>query len=542
VAKRGVGVRWSSAAGLVALAAVLVVVGLMSREWYVRADLTEEDEFTISRSTSEILARLDDVVTVTVYMNRDLPSTMTGFRTRIEDTLSEYRARGRGKVVVRFVDPSADETAESEARELGIRPVQLQTVDRDRAEIVSTYAGLTVTYAGRLEVVPLVLVPERLEYELSAAILALTAEERPVVAFLTGHGERTPGSDYSLAAEALAHHYDVVEVDPGDGAPALSGVDVLIVAGAEEVPDAELYVVDQFIMRGGRALFLLDAVVVPPDGTRGRASTGNVYDFVSRYGADVRPELVVDPVSESAAFRTGFATMAVPYPFWPKAAGEGVSRKHPVVAELDAIAFPWTSPIERTGGLTDSVRYEAIARSSTRSWTVPAATNLEPQRRVEPPPEQARQLNAGRGPGYDLIVSLTGRFESAFRGAPVLVPDGRGGAVSTYPEGRLNQSVPTQLMVVGNARMFDDDFMMRSPSSPVVFLNAVDWLARGELLLDVRSRAIDDRPLEEVSETGRMAARTLGTFGVPLAVVLFGVARTWRRRRRSGRPHTKEAA
>ena len=533
--------RWTSLTGILVLAAALVVVGLLSREWFIRADLTERNDFTVSTSTKEILAGLDDIVTITVYMSADLPAHMSGFRRRIEDTLSEYRAHGDRNVVVRFVDPSTDADAERDARSYGIVPVQLQTVERDRAQIVSTTIGVTVGYEDRVEVIPLLLVPEQLEYEVSSAILKVTSDELPVVGFVLPGSEPLANGPYSNAAAALAQSREVRAIELTRGADALDGVDALVVAGLDDVADTELYALDQFIMRGGRVLFLLNAVTVPSDGIAGSVASGNIYDYVSRYGAEVLPELVVDFVNESAAFRSGPIAMSVPYPFWPKAVSPNVSREHPVVSELNAIAFPWTSPIERSRSVPESVRFEVLARSSGSSWTVPATTRLDPQTRPEPPPEQAQEINAGRAPGHALIVALTGRFRSAFEGKPVLVPASGGAARSTYPSGRLDESSPTQMIVIGNARMFANEHFAQAPSSPILFLNAVDWLTLGRHLNDVRSKAVDDRPLGEVSEAGKLAARTLGTVAVPLAVVVFGLLRAWSTRRR-GRPHEAEAS
>jgi len=525
--------RASAVVSTVVLAAVLVVVGLISRERFVRADLTERNQFTVSHSTREILSDLDDVVTVTVYASGDLPVHMEGLRTRIEDTLSEYRAYGGRQVTVRVVDPSTDAEVEERAESLGIYPVQLQAVERDRTEVVNTYMGLTVAYEDRMEVIPVLLTPERLEYELSSAILKLTADRLPVVGLLTG-GD--PGAAYAQAAATLEGSYEVRNVDPAEPG-SLEGVDVLVAAGIDDVLDIELYRIDQFIMRGGRALFLLNAVVLPPDRLEASVATGNVYDFVSRYGARVQHELVADLTNESAAVRTDYMTMAVPYPFWPKAVSPNISTEHPVVSELSAIPFPWTSPIERFRGIPVSVTYESLATSSPRSWTVPPWAELDPQATIEPPPEEADNVRAGRAERRDLIVALTGRFDSAFLGKPVLISTEGGGARATSPEGRLDRSEPTQLIVIGNARMFSDRLFARAPTSSILLLNAVDWLAHGRRLIDVRSKAVADRPLRELSSGQRLVVRTVGTLAVPLVVIVLGLASSWSRRRRAGRPH-----
>jgi ABC-type uncharacterized transport system involved in gliding motility auxiliary subunit len=231
-------------------------------------------------------------------------------------------------------------------------------------------------------------------------------------------------------------------------------------------------------------------------------------------------------------------TMMVPYPFWPKAVSPNISPEHPVVSDLEAIAFPWTSPVERSKHLPGTVEFEVLARSSGRSWTVPPETSLDPQSSLEPPPEQARDVAAGRAPGHPLIVSLTGGFNSAFRGKPVLRPDGTEDP-RTHSGQRLDESAPTQMIVIGNSRMFTDQLVGQAPSTPILFLNAIDWLTHGRRLIDVRSKSVTERPLGEIDETTRLLARSLGIFAVPLVVVVTGVVRSWMRGRRSGRPHPR---
>ncbi len=531
--------RRSAAAGAAGLAAVLVVAALLSRQWYVRLDLTERNDYSVSGTSIEVLEDLDDIATLTAYLSSDLPAHMIGFRPRVEDILSQYRARGGGNLLVRFVDPATDPELEERVRSLGIRPVELEPLGSSVERATPVYSGFTIAYEGRVEVVPLLLDPGRLEYELTSALVALTAPEAPVVGFLTGHGEGAPTSSYSRAAAELETRFRVREIDPETGSSAFEELDVLIVAGADEVPDVELFAVDQFLMRGGRALFLLDAVAIERENTAARVATGNVYDYVSRYGAEVRPELVVDLVSGNASFPTGSMAMGAPYPFWPKAVTPNISQVHPVVSGLRVVSFPWTSPVERSRYLPESVDYEPLVRSSDRSWAVPPRVGIEPEGDIEPPPELAGDVRAGLAPGHDLVVALSGMFESAFRGSPVLVIDAGGGVTAMDPPGRLNMSEPTQMIVVGNSRMFSDELFAQAASSPVLFLNAVDWLAHGRRLIDVRTKLVDSRPLGEVSEAGRRAVLIAGVFAVPLVVVALGLTRSWTRRRRAGRPHAR---
>lgn len=524
-----------------ALGAVLAFVSLLSLEYYGRADLTARREFTISPSTRAILASLPDVVTVTVYLSEDLPQHLAGLRERISDVLDEYRAYGGERLRVSFVDPSKDAESVERASKAGILPVELEAIAKDRAEVVTAYLAMTVRYENRQVAVPLTSGAGRLEYDLTSSIIKVVTNRRPKVGFLTGHGERSIRREYALAAEALGAHYDVREVDARDSA-SFSGLRTLVVAGAAHVPDAELYEIDQFLMRGGRVIFLLDGAAVDAStNLSSEPSVGNVYDFVGAYGAVVNPDLVVDAVSSVATFQARNVQMSVPYPYWPKAFGSGISRENPVVSGFDAIPFPWTSSLTLRPAGAGGPEITVLAASSDRSWAVPAHADLRPQAVPAPPPEVAAALDGGRGGRLPLAAAVTGRIRSAFAGKPVIRErDGR--PEFTEPAGRLTVSAPTQLIVIGNARMFEDVLLRQFGSNLALFLNAVDWLTLGKALIEIRSKAVEDRPLDDVSAPGKAATRTIGTFASPACVVLFALARAAARRRRAGPRRAAEEA
>lgn len=511
--------------------ALLVVVSVVSLSFFARADLTARREFTISRSSRDLLAALPDVVTVTVYLSEDLPRHLTGFRTRIEDVLDQYRRYGGKHVRVSFVDPSKDPEAEARARSAGIEPVELHAIEGSRAVVRAVYLGMTVQHAEREEAVPSLADAGRFEYDLTSAILKVLMERRPVVGFLTGHGERSILGEYSLAAESLRETYDVREVSTGDLTPG-GGITTLVAAGSGHMPDAELYEIDQFLMRGGRAVFLLDGTRVATGGELlSEPGRGNIYDFVGSYGAVVGSDLVVDMVNSSAGFTAEEVQMTVPYPYWPKAIGPNISREHPVVSGFDAIPFPWTSSIAVEDRPPGNTTVAVLARSSDRSWSVPAFADLRPLAEITPPPDAAPDIAAGRGGHLPLAVAVSGGLTSAFVGKPVIRE--RDGQVEfTEPEGRITTGVPTQIVVIGNARMFENALLGQFGSNLALFRNIVDWLTLGDTLADIQAKPVDDRPLRAVGGAEGAAVMALGIFAAPAGVAVLGIARAAAMRRR----------
>jgi ABC-type uncharacterized transport system involved in gliding motility auxiliary subunit len=524
--------RARAAGRIVAAAALLAVVSAVSVGRPVRADLTARKQFTISMPSKSMLAALPDVVTVTACLSEDVPRRLTDTRVRIEGLLDEYRRYGGGRVRVRVVDPSRDAEAEAVARSAGILPLQFQSLEGDRAVPRAVYLGAMVEHAGRKETIPTIADAGRLEYDLTLAILKVVTDRRPVVAFLTGHGERSILGDYSRAADALRESYDVRETGAGGLAPG-GGITTLVAAGPDHLPDSELYEIDQFLMRGGRALFLLDGARVATAGEfRSEPGRGNIYAFVGRYGAVVGSDLVVDMVNSPAAFTRDEVQLTAPYPYWPKAFGPNISRDHPVVSEFDAITFPWTSSITVGDAAAEAATVTVLARSSDRSWSVPALEDVRPLSEIPQPSGAVPGVVAGEGGHLPLAVAVSGKLTSAFEGSPVIQE--RGGKVEfTEPAGRITSGITTQIVVIGNARMFENALLGKFSSNLALFRSIVDWLTLGDTLAGIRVGRTDDRPLRTVGGAGRTAAAVLGSVTAPACVAAFGLGRAAARRRRS---------
>jgi ABC-type uncharacterized transport system involved in gliding motility auxiliary subunit len=297
------------------------------------------------------------------------------------------------------------------------------------------------------------------------------------VGFLTGHGEREIGTQYRSVVAALEADYEVREVNLADTPSVLAEVTTLVVAGAPDVPDAELFEIDQFLMKGGRALFLLDGGVIEPGTMRGRTVVVNVFDFLRSYGVTVNRDFVLDEVSADVPFRRGDETGTKPYPCWPKAVPPNLSREHPVVASLEAVVFTWTSSIAVADRLPPGVEATVLAGSSGRSWTVPVTSDLDPRGSFVPPDEQADAVRAGSGPSRPLAVAVTGALTSAFAGMPVIVEDDEGNVRFTHPPDAIDKGIGTRFVVIGNARMFEDVLLAENQSNLVLFVNAIDWLS-----------------------------------------------------------------
>jgi ABC-type uncharacterized transport system involved in gliding motility auxiliary subunit len=280
----------------------------------------------------------------------------------------------------------------------------------------------------------------------------------------------------------------------------------------------DAFAVDQFIMRGGRVLFLIDGTTIPEEGplVAVPARTG-VDSLLAHYGIRVNPDLVVDRQCGTASFSTGFFRFTVPYVLWPMVGKAGFSEDSPVTNRLERAVFPWVSSIDLLGGEVAEGGAEVLVQSSQQSWTETRQMDLNPQQNFTP----ATPV----GP-RNLAVLLSGTFGSYFAGREPPVAEDTGLPWDGTP---LEAGPETQIIVIGSSRFIQSDYVSQYPENGILFLNAVDWLTLGESLIGIRSRVVTARPLEEISERGKSIARFAATFAIPIVLIVWGLLRRYTR-------------
>ena len=561
--------------------AVLVVGNYVARQYFVRVDLTADREYTVSSATKGILEDLDDVVSVRAYFSEDLPPRLQQVRRQVADILDEYRSFGGGRVNVEWIDPAKDPEVEQQLRFLGIPQIQAQILEKDQLQVVNVYMGIGVSYADKRQGIPIVQDTYTLEYDLTSAILRVTLDEEKVLGFLAGHGE-DPDRQYQGIRQLLGEQYNVKVVDLDSGRRAVpEDVNTLIVAGPQNVPAREKYEIDQFIMRGGRAIFMIDAIRLDEQGgLRARPVVSGLEDLLAGYGVRIQKSLVRDSRFNSlAAFSQGFIQYTVPYPFWPKISGPFLSADHVTTNRLESLVLPWPAPLkldvdvegddplivalkeeergrareldgsevikevpeadsaaagteetaggEEAGGEGTAAKARILARSSPYSELQTGQFDISPDR------NPLGSLMATLGKSYVMAVAIDGRFKSLYAGKPVPSADGEeAGIDSTAEASKLAESPETQIIVLGTSFFIQDNFLSQFPENAVFFQNAVDDLTLGPELIGIRSRGATDRPLKELSDGGKTAVRTLVTLGPAVLVILLGVVRRIVRRQR----------
>jgi ABC-2 type transport system permease protein len=527
---------------IVILAAILGVINLLSYRHFLRADLTENKQYTISASTKKVLAGLDDIVNIKVYFSKKLPPYLTTLTDQVQDLLDEYRTYAKGNLNIEFIDPAGDPAMEQKLRFMGIPQVRLNVIERDQAQFTNVYLGLAILYGDNKEIIPAITDTSNFEYDLTSKILRVTSGEIKTIGFLSGQGEPDLNNQLKNIQAILQEHYSSRALDLKKEQKIPSDVAALVVASPRELSERDKFLIDQYIMAGGKVLFFIDSIVMDERRLSATPLNSPLSDMLEHYGVRVKKELVLDRSNANASFQSGLYTISVPYPFWVKIAKENFDQQNPIVSQLESIVLPWASPLEIVKDKTTGIQVAELFKSTKYSWTQNNFFDLSPKEQYLPPPNEMKERLMG--------VALSGKFKSFFAGKKVPAKDKEqkteqdknkekttAAAPSESkqenpPETIIPESKDTKLIVVGNSLFITENFPAEFDGNRIFFLNAVDWFTIGDYLIGIRSRESTDRPLRVISEEAKTALRFINILGVSILVGLFGLSRFYLRRRR----------
>lgn len=527
-----------------ALFVAFIAANVISNSWFRawRLDLTENQLYTLSEGTQQTLDELSEPVELTLYYSRDAARTspqLQAYAARVREMLQSFQARSHGRVRFVEVDIEPFSQGEDDAVEAGIEPVRLQE-DGD-----PVYFGLTGANAIDDRVGIPFLDPQReafLEYEITRVIFELENPERTSVALITSlpinpEAAADPlGGGQSVFATEMGRLLDVTTLTPDF--TEIPDVDVLAIIHPGALSAAQLYAIDQFIMRKGRAFIALDPASMMAAQSTGfdpfnpvapAPASSNLDPLLERWGVTMAPTVVLDldnALAVQAQDPRNGQTVEVPQPLFFAVPADQMDREDLMTAWLRrGVNFGLA------GGLATSTRegvtFTPLARTSGRTMRMPAATAL-----ARPSPFDVMQMWPPSGGRVETVaLRVSGTLQTAFpNGRPAAEPVAEPAApvltaepattppapATTAPAAPLTATqTPAEIVIVADADFLADDFYIdpRNGGSGAdngsFALNAIDVLGGSEALVSLRSRAPSVRRMELVEEMERNAARRI---------------------------------
>lgn len=562
---------------LIAGVIIVVLVNFIGSFAFHRFDLTSENRYTISDNSKELASNLDDIVYVKVYLEGDFPAGFKRLRDETKEMLDEFRAYSNGFIEYEFINPSEnpDEKVREEIyKQLykeGLRPTDLNVKEDDGISNKIIWPGALVSYQG--EEVPVQLLKsqmgvspemmlngsiEALEYEFANTIQNLKRFKKPSVAIIEGHGELNKVETASLA-NSLAENYTVDRVEINEELSSLAervivdstreyGVlikyDAIIIAKpTQKISEKDKFIIDQYIMYGGRIVWLIDPVFASMDSLQNADVSMaipqdlNLDDQLFTYGVRVNTTLVQDLQATPIPVVTGRVgnqpkTQLFPWYFFPMLTP---ANNHPIVNNLNAVKGEFVSNIDtiakpriRKTGLLKTSKYSKVSNTPTRISL--GMLRYEPDQ---------SQFNAGH---QIAAVLLEGYFESVFKNR--ITPElANSNEVNFKPESKFNKMVvvadgdiaknyvntkSNQYYELGydrftNQQFGNNDFM----------LNVINYLCDDSGLMGVRSKKLTIRLLDKtILKKDKFKWQIINSV-LPIGLILlFGIAHYYDRKKK----------
>ncbi len=483
------------------LAGIVLLANLISQQLFFRADLTENNQYTLSQATRDILRNLEQPVTVTAYFSENMPPNIAKARRDFKEMLVEYANLSKGYVNYQFINPD-EESEQQEAMQAGVRPVMINVREKDQAKQQQAFLGAVVSLGEQKEVIPFLQPGSPMEYELSTSIKKLAVKDKPAVGILQGFG--SPAfSDLGQAIQSLEVLYQVEEIDWA-AAPSIPERfrTVALVAPKDSIPAAKLAMLDDYLAGGGQLLIALNAVEGDLQNARGSVLHTGVGDWLRQKGIAVEPSFVIDEqcapvqVQQQQGYFTYRTT--VEFPYLPVVTN---FADHPITKGLEQVVMTFASPIRQVGNDT-SLSFQPIAQTSVNSGTINAPTTFNIQ----------RQWTAA-----DFTMS--------------------GIQVGALVEGPLAGDATARMVVFS-----DGDFPVsgqqgrQNNDNISLFVNSIDWLSDDTGLIGLRTKGVASRPIDQAylgeDASGKRQTLKYLNFGLPiLLVLLYGFFRYQRQKR-----------
>ena len=523
--------RGATAAGALLLAAILFVAANLvvdRRATGFRADLTQDKLFTLSPGTRAVLGKIGEPIALRLYYSdrlaREIPSYGV-YAARVREMLQEYRAAAGGKIDLRIIDPQPFSEEEERALAVGIQGVPVN----QSGELV--YFGLAgANSADKEEVIPF-LQPERerfLEYDLTKLVYNLVTAKKKVVGLLSvlplqGQfmGPRVPPQPWAIYTQ-LQSFFEIKRIER-DAAAIGDDVDVLMVVHPQDLPAKTRYAIDQFVLRGGRALVFVDPMaesqMAMPGPAQQTGQTGsNLPELLAAWGLEMADGKVA--ADRQAARRVnageGQRVRAVDYVAWLTMREPNFARGDVLTAETQALNFATAGILRAKDGATTT--NTPLVRTSDQSQEIDVDLF-----KGQPDPVALLANFKPSGERYTLVARVRGPAKSAFPDGPPKEekPEGEQPAATppaAAPPPHLAESTrPINVVVVADTDLLEDrfwaqvqDFFGQRMVVPVAnngdfVVNAVDNLSGDDDLISLRSRGQSARPFTVIETLRRDA-------------------------------------
>ncbi len=542
--------------------AIVIVINIVGSQIFHRFDLTKDQRYTLSQTSLNIVKNVNEPLYIDVYLEGDFPGEFKKLQTETQQLLEEFKARN-SNIIFQFINPLDNEdNSLGKAKELvgkGLTPISITVDDKGKQSQEMVFPWAIARYNNKEIKIPLlkntmsqtteekvVSSVQHLEYAFANAFNTISRNKQKKIAVIKGNDEMQDLLMADFIKEVRNNYFigtftlDSVAKKPVESLSYLKKYDLAIISKPQEkFSEQEQQVLDQYIINGGKTIFLIDQVHAEMDSLTSSGSTLafpndlGLNEMFFKYGIRIDPTLIKDEQSipiKLASGNQGSQTQYQQY-LWKFSPFVSPETNHPIVKNMEGIKFEFANPIEL---LKNNIAKTILLRSSPYSRVVgtPAQINLN---MVEEKTDMREYFNKGSIP---VAVLLEGKFTSVFQNRVLPFDD------KTF----LGQSEKDNKMIVisdGDViknqldksgiplELGFDKWTNNLYGNKEFMLNCVNYLLDDNGLINIRSKEVDIPILDKEKVYANYSETQLITVGIPIVILaIFGILFTYLRKRK----------
>ena len=529
----------------------LLALNIGGQYFFHRFDFTSDKRFTLNDKTRKLLGNTEKPVTITVFLDGELPAAFKRLQSSVMDLLADYKAYSKADLKVIFIDPLAglnaadQDTVINNLYQQGIEPTNLS---------VKTESGLTQKLVFPMAMIesdgkqmPVKLLQnldaggsyedninrsiENLEYTFTSSIKKVITGNNPRIGFTESNGEPSDLQLYD-AMHTLANSFEVGRVDLNTiDKTGLDKLKMMVIVKPQlAFSETEKYKINYFVMNGGCVLWSIDQVSAELDSLRGKGSQMvfnknlNLDDMLFMYGARINYNIIADKNAAEIPVSTGVVggqpqLQLVPWLYYPILLPDTSAS---MVKNLDGIKAEFPSTVDTIGAKGVKKTYILTTSNFNKVFNVPKLFSL--QMVAEQPDPKSFQ-----NPLQSAGVLLEGNFPSVFAGRPL--PAGISAPFTT-----ASSSKPTKMVVIGDGDIFKnqvvakdnsplplgfDRYTQRTYGNKALLLNIADYFTDDDNLIVLRNKDLKIRLLDKGKVKVEKTKWQIVNIVVPLLLLIF---------------------
>jgi len=554
--------------------ALIIVVNIIGNVKFARLDLTEDKLHSLSDNTIDFLENeIDQVINIEIYLDGEFPAFIQKLKNSIKEKIEEFQAYAGKKVKFRFINPNEDKELAKELKQqlaqLGLYPSFILSKEEGSEEFTEIWAGAKILYGEKQQAIQFLpggnflvspahvnTAVNQLEYNFVKAFWQLTNQSRDNIAFLRGHGELTNKEAWSIQYELKQfYNVDTVQIIDSTGNENIKSLDkfqaLVIAKPTKPFNEREKYVIDQYVMKGGKVFWLIDNLDVPEDSLAISEVVHtfqydlNIDDMLFKYGARVNKNLVAD-INCGPIMRKNNYKVLDHWFLYPKLTNQNTSE---LTHNVAPIKIRYGSSVEAVG--SQDIKKTVILETSKNYKILPARFRISygyNQHGYRPIDSLRTDPDATK----PLALLLEGEFTSHYKGR--IIDKYVNDPTANY----LEKSKANKMVVIGDGDLIRNELgmsekgqllpyglqfepLVRDQNNQVAtmygngifFTNLMDRMMGNEHLISLRSRMKIVRLLnrEEIS----INRRSWQTFNLTIPVILvvvLGLVQWYIRRRK----------